>query len=32
MREIEKKIEKMELEDEHNDPVLIEGFIRLARG
>lgn len=32
MREIEKKIGRMEMEDENNDPRLIEGHIRLQRG
>lgn len=32
IREIEKKLEKMETEDEHNDPKLIEGHIKLTRG
>jgi hypothetical protein len=32
IREIEKKLEKMELDDEQNDPKLIEGHIRLTRG
>lgn len=32
IREVEKSLEKMEMEDEHNDPTLIEGHIRLTRG
>lgn len=31
IREIEKHLEKMEMDDEHNDPKLIEGHIRLTR-
>lgn len=31
IREVEKRLEKMELSDEENDPVLIEGHIRLTR-
>ena len=32
IREIERSLSKMELEDESNDPVIIEAHIRLTRG
>lgn len=32
IKEIERTLEKMELEDEQNDPVLIQGHIRLTQG
>lgn len=32
IREVEKKLEKMESEDEENDPTIIEGHIRFKRG
>lgn len=32
IRELERSLEKMEMEDEENDPMLIEGHIRLTRG
>ncbi len=32
IREIERALEKMERDDEDNDPVLIKGHIRLTRG
>jgi hypothetical protein len=32
LRQIERQLEKMELEDESNDPELLRGHIRLTRG
>ncbi len=32
IREVEKRLSKMENEDEENDPTLVEGHIRLTRG